>query len=290
MTVMTNTSPMVGDGAATSRAAAPTHYVARPGGRIAYDVAGEGPLVVCVPGMGDVRAVYRFLAPALVEAGFRVATMDLRGHGDSDTTFEAYDDVAAATDLLALVDELGGGPAVLVGNSMGAGAAAWAAAESPEKVRALVLIGPFVRNAPVGRAAAIAFRLMLLRPWGAAAWNAWYAKLYPGRKPADLQTHRARIRAALRRPGGWNAFARTTHTTHAPVEARLGSVAAPTLVVMGDADPDFKDAPAEAAWIAETLHGRALIVPGSGHYPHAEYPEIVAPAVVEFLRGEASGA
>lgn len=291
MTVMTNTSPMVGDGAATSRAATvPTRYLARPGGRIAHDVVGAGPLVVCVPGMGDVRAIYRFLAPALAEAGFRVATMDLRGHGDSDTTFEAYDDVAAGTDLLALVDELGGGPAVLVGNSMGAGAAAWAAAESPEKVRSLVLIGPFVRNAPVGRAAVIAFRLMLLRPWGAAAWNAWYAKLYPGRKPADFEMHRARIRAALRRPGAWNAFARTTHTTHAPVEARLGSVGAPTLVVMGDADPDFQDPSAEARWVAERLGGRALIVAGSGHYPHAEYPEIVAPAVVEFLRGEGAGA
>ncbi|HYM84544.1 MAG TPA: alpha/beta hydrolase, partial [Candidatus Dormibacteraeota bacterium] len=32
-------------------------YHGRPGGRIAYDVAGEGPLVVCVPGMGDLRSV-----------------------------------------------------------------------------------------------------------------------------------------------------------------------------------------------------------------------------------------
>ena len=40
--------------------------------------------------MGDLRSVYRFLAPALVEARYRVATMDLRGHGDSDATFERY--------------------------------------------------------------------------------------------------------------------------------------------------------------------------------------------------------
>jgi len=292
MTVITNSTlrSAIDEAGATARAGAPTRYLARPGGRIAYDVTGEGPLVVAVPGMGDVRSVYRFLAPALADAGFRVATMDLRGHGESDTTFDQYDDVAAGTDLLALVEELGGGPAVLVGNSMGAGAAAWAAVESPGKVRALVLIGPFVRNAPVGRGAALAFRLALLRPWGPAAWNAWYAKLYPGRRPADFEAHRARIRASLRRPGGWAAFARTTHTSHAPAAARLDSVTAPTLVVMGDADPDFKDPAAEAAWIAETLRGRAVIVPGSGHYPHAEYPEIVTPEVVEFLRREASGA
>jgi Na+/H+-translocating membrane pyrophosphatase len=47
-----------------------TRFLERSGGRIAYDVTGEGPLVVCAPGMGDVRAVYRFLAPALVAAGF----------------------------------------------------------------------------------------------------------------------------------------------------------------------------------------------------------------------------
>jgi len=261
-------------------------FLERPEGRIAYDVVGDGPLVVCVPGMGDLRSSYRFLAPALVEAGYRVSTMDLRGHGDSDATFAAYDDVAAGTDALALVAELGGGPAVLVGNSMGAGAVAWAAAEAPDLVGALVLIGPFVRNAPVNRGAALAFRLMLLRPWGPAAWNAWYRRLFTSRPPADLDAHRARIRDSLRRPGRWKAFAATTHTTHAPVEARLGEVRARTLVVMGDRDPDFKDPTAEAEFVADRLAGALVMVHGAGHYPHAEYPEIVTPAVVDFLGSE----
>ena len=55
-----------------------TDRLERPGGHIAYDTRGSGPLVVCIPGMGDVRSVYRFLATGLVEAGFRVSTMDLR--------------------------------------------------------------------------------------------------------------------------------------------------------------------------------------------------------------------
>lgn len=259
-------------------------HLDRPGGRIAYEVAGEGPLVVCVPGMGDLRSVYRFLMPALVEAGYRTATMDLRGHGDSDATFAAYDDVAAGTDVLAVVRELGGDPAVVVGNSMGAGAAVWAAAEAPDIVSGLVLVGPFVRNVPVGRGAVLAFRLALLRPWGRWAWNSYYARLYPGRAPADLAAHRARIRESLRRPGHWQAFLATTHTSHAPVEARLGEVRAPTLVVMGSRDPDFPDPAAEARRVADRLAGRAVIVPGAGHYPQAEYPEIVTPAILEFLR------
>ena len=75
-----------------------TSYLSRPEGRIAYDVAGDGPLVVLVPGMGDLRATYRFLAPALREAGYRVACTDLRGHGDSDATFTSYGDAETAGD------------------------------------------------------------------------------------------------------------------------------------------------------------------------------------------------
>ena len=258
-----------------------TMFLDRPGGRIAYDVSGSGPLVVCVPGMGDLRSNFRYLVPALVAAGYRVATMDLRGHGDSDATFDAYDDVAAGSDALALVEALGG-RAIVIGNSMGAGAAAWAAAEDPDKVAGLVLVGPFVRNPPTSPLKMLLFRLALLRPWGAAAWDSYIPKLYPGRAPADLDEHRAEIRESLRRPGHWAAFAATTHTSHAPAEARLCEVRAPTLVVMGDCDPDFADARAEAEHVASALHAASLIVPGAGHYPHAEYPEIVSPAIVEF--------
>jgi pimeloyl-ACP methyl ester carboxylesterase len=257
-------------------------YLARPEGRIAYDVAGDGPLVVGAPGMGELRSVYRFLAPGLVEAGYRVTTMDLRGHGDSDATFSSYDDVAAAGDLIALVEHFGG-PAVLVGNSMAAGAAVYAAAEEPGLVAGLVLIGPFVRDIPIGVVQRLSFRLALLRPWGPAAWSAYYARLYPGRPPADLDDHRARIRESLRRPGSWRAFIATTHTSHAPAEARLAAVRAPALVVMGERDPDFPDPAAEARLIAGRLNAEVVIVPGAGHYPQAEYPEVVTPAVLAFL-------
>ena len=94
---------------------------------------GDGPLVICIPGMGDLRSTYRFLVPTLVAAGYRVATMDLRGHGESSCVFESYDDEALASDVIALAESLGG-PAVLIGNSMGAGAAVIAAAARPDLV------------------------------------------------------------------------------------------------------------------------------------------------------------
>ena len=94
-----------------------------------------------MPGMGDLRAGYRFLAPALRTAGYRVACTDLRGHGDSDATFTSYGDEETACDITALIGELGG-PAAVVGNSMGAGSAVIAAAQQPELVSGLVLAGP----------------------------------------------------------------------------------------------------------------------------------------------------
>ncbi len=45
-------------------------YLERPEGRLAYDVTGtSGPLLICVPGMGELRQSYRLLAPLLVGAG-----------------------------------------------------------------------------------------------------------------------------------------------------------------------------------------------------------------------------
>ncbi|MGH7582737.1 MAG: alpha/beta fold hydrolase, partial [Gemmatimonadales bacterium] len=72
-------------------------------------------------------------------------------------------------------------------------------------------------------------------------------------------------------------------TSHAPVEARLSEVHSPTVVIMGERDPDFPDPAAEARGVAERLHAEILLVPNAGHYPQTEYPEVVSPAVVGFL-------
>lgn len=211
-------------------------HLDRDGGRIAYTVTGRGPLVIAIPGMGDLRASYRHLVPALTAAGFRVATLDLRGHGDSDATFTRYDDEAAADDAIALAEQLGE-PALLVGNSMGAGAAVIAAAHRPELVTGLVLVGPFVRNPPVNRASALLLRVLMAPAWCRWVWAAYLPSLYAGTKPADFDDYRASVAAAMRRPGHARAFSATTRTSHAPAEAALDDVESPALVVMGDRDP-----------------------------------------------------
>lgn len=253
-------------------------------GRIAYQVEGRGPLVVLVPGMGDLRSSYRYLAPTLIAAGYSVASTDLRGHGDSDTSFTSYGDAATANDVISLITELGG-PAVVVGNSLAAGAAVIAGAERPDLVAGLVLVGPFVRNPPTPPGMKTLFRLLTMPPWGAAVWKGYLSSLYAGAKPADFTEYRDQVVGRLRRPGYGMAFWRTVRQTdHAVAEARLADVVAPVLVMMGEQDPDFPDPGAEAAWIGETLQGKVVMVPEAGHYPQSQQSELTASAVLDFLK------
>ncbi|MEC5193013.1 MULTISPECIES: alpha/beta fold hydrolase [unclassified Arthrobacter] len=262
-----------------------TRYLDRPAqGRIAYDVHGTGPLILLVPGMGELRSTYRFLAPALVAAGYTVAMTDLRGHGDSDAGFSSFGDVDTAGDVTALLRELGE-PAVIVGNSMAAGSAVIVAAEHPELVSGLVLVGPFVRNPAVSAIRALLFRVIMARPWAVAAWKAYLPTLNSGTKPADFTEYRDQAVASMKRPGYARAFSLTTRTDHALAEASLPAVHTPTLVVMGEKDPDFKDPQDEAEWIAEALRGNVVLVPDAGHYPHSQQPDLTSAAVLRFLAG-----
>ncbi len=259
-------------------------FLSRPEGRIAYTVQGDGPLVVAVPGMGDLRGTYRDLVTPLVGAGYRVAVMDLRGHGDSDTTFAEHGDIVTGQDALALVEALGG-PAVLVGNSMGAAAVTWAAAERVDLVRALVLTGPILRE-PAGTPASalhLLYRLLFAGPWGAGVWASYYRSLNRGTRAAWLDAHVADIRAAMKQPGRLRSFRHLTlQLDHSPVERRVGELAVPAIAFLGDGDPDYKDVSAERDWL-QSVGIDARIVPSAGHYPHAQRPDLVAPAVLEFL-------
>lgn len=268
-------------------------FLPRPDGRIAYTDTGSGPLVVAVPGMGDLRSTYDDVVPALVAAGYRVVVTDLRGHGDADTTFDAHGDDATGADLLALVEHLDAGPGVLLGNSMGASAAAWAAAERPDLVRGLVLLSPLLRQpgSPALRTAMrLALRALLARPWGAAFWGSYYSSISKGRRSPWHAEHVAAVRDALREPGHLRSFRDlAVALDHSVVEARLGDVQARALVIVGALDPDYSDPAAELAWITDTIDARGVLLPEVGHYPQHQAPDDVVPAVLEFLTGLPDG-
>lgn len=283
------TSQVQGPVVVNRSAASPTtRFLAVAGGRIAYDDAGTGPLVLMLPGLGDLRQEYRHLVPLLIAAGYRAVTMDLRGHGETSAGWADHGATALADDAVALLRHLDAGPAILIGTSMGAAAVAAAAAKAPERVTKIVLVGPFVRDMPPasGLKAAMLWlmiRIGLVGPWAPAAWLAFYDSLYPGRKPADHAAYRAALKASLGEPGRMAALRAMMLASKADVAALLPAVRAETLVVMGSRDPDFPDPEAEARTVAGLLRGRMTMIDGAGHYPHAELPEETARAILPFI-------
>ena len=258
-----------------------TQFLKTSDGSIAYEENGSGPLVICVPSMGDLRQEYRFLAPRLVEAGYRVVSMDVRGHGESSTNWADYSVAGVGSDILALARHLGGGPALVLGTSMAAGAAVWAAVEAPETLRGMILVGPFVRGG--GNWLGVLFSVLFSRPWGPAMWQRYYNGLYPSRKPEDFASYSARLRANLSEPGRVEALQAMLRASKYASETRLSRVTTPALVLMGSQDPDFKNPASEAAWVAQAIHSEYCLIPGAGHYPQAEFPAETAALILPFL-------
>src|SRR5947209_20368365 len=86
-----------------------TQYLKLSDGTIAFDDQGQGLLVLCMRGGGDLRSEYRFLTPLLVAAGYRAVTMDRRGPGDSSPYWPRYTDAALGSDMLPLLKHVGAG-------------------------------------------------------------------------------------------------------------------------------------------------------------------------------------
>src|SRR6266404_8199309 len=148
------------------------HWMKVHDGYIAFDdFGGNGPIIICVPGLGDLRQQYRFLVPRLEAAGFRVVTMDLRGHGQSSADWPDYSAASVGADIVALIHHLGAEQVYIVGNSMAAAAAVWAAADAPKAVAGIVLIGPFVREMPTSAFLTAFLEVAMLRPWGPSFWS-----------------------------------------------------------------------------------------------------------------------
>ncbi len=274
----------------------PNEYVDVKGGRIAYEVVGQGPLVVLSPGMADTRSTYRFLAPLIAHAGYRVVSVDLRGHGKSSTDWHSYSHADTAGDLIAVIQKLGG-LAVIVGQSFSGGATTIAAASNPDLVSAIVEIDPFTRppkysaaaflcNSGYRRGALLLGRFALAG--NVTTWAKYLNRAYPGRKPADWDTWLAALQANLREPGRAKAAQKmiSSSATLKQAAAQLADIRCPALVVMGSNDSDFPDPEAEAAAIVGLLPaglGRYAMIENAGHYPHAQYPQQVADAILSFL-------
>jgi pimeloyl-ACP methyl ester carboxylesterase len=260
--------------------------------------------VILSHGIGDHRQAYRFLAPRLAQAGYRVASADLRGHGESSMgrksvtgTDDAITHPDIAADLLALIRHLGG-PAVIVGHSISGGAATIAAVQEPDLVSAIVELNPFTKKQSLSLGGFLRirrYRRGLTRLAGTqlfkslGMWLRYLDVAYPT-KPADYDADMAALAARLREPGRMAEFMKTSKSKPAETGARLPDVRCPALVIMGTLDPDFADPRAEGDAIVAAMPaglGTVAMVDGGGHYIHAQSPDEVAALVIGFLKEHA---
>ncbi|WP_159617926.1 alpha/beta fold hydrolase [Arthrobacter zhaoguopingii] len=270
-----------------------TEHMSTPEGTIAYELSGEGPLVILAHGIGDSRHSYRFIAPALVAAGYRVANMDIRGCGESSTGWNGYSRTDIAGDLVALVRSLGG-PAVIVGHSISGGAATIAAATAPDLVAGVAELAPFTRRqtADLGgllrhkdyRAGTIRLAKVLMTG-SVKAWLAYLDLAVPA-KPADWERESGRIRDTVSRPERMADLRAMMKTSPADAGAQLPNVRRPVLIVEGSADPDWTDPRAEGKRIIADLPdgvGELAVIEGAGHYPHTQTPGELLALLLPFL-------
>lgn len=112
------------------------NYVAHQGA----EAPGDGPLLLLLHGVTSRWQAWLNVMPALAQR-WRVVAVDLRGHGASGHVANGYGLMAYAEDVIGLIRHLGG-PAVLVGHSLGSMISIGVASETPDLVRAVVLEDP----------------------------------------------------------------------------------------------------------------------------------------------------
>lgn len=257
-----------------------------PGGHISYATAGSGtpPVVLLHAGYVDHRMYEREISHLARRT--TVVAPDARTHGWSSTAmtpFRHCDDVAALIRTL-------GEPAVLVGTSMGAGAAVDTALEHPDLVRALVISGAGTNEPVFEDPKALALFARQNEAIARQDVPAWLEATVEWAAGPDrtLEEVDPSVVAQLRK---MNEFFVRTHIRpgivppeHVPDSwERLGEIAAPVLGIVGELD--FVDHHRMTEQAVEAVpDGRGVVtIPGAGHFPNLENPEAWEQAIDAFL-------
>jgi 3-oxoadipate enol-lactonase len=260
-----------------------TGVLERPGARLVYEVAGDGPAVVLIHGFGlDMRMWDPQLGP--LAARFRVVRYDCRGFGASGPLDPGVP-YTHAGDLVALLDHLGIGDAVLAGLSFGGGVALQAALVAPDRVRGLALLDAVLDGVPWDPESARALDEVTRRVEAGgvrAGREAWLAHplFAAARERPDLA---AALAAMVAGYPGQHWLGQDPHReTRRPLDV-LEGIAVPALVVVGERDvAGFREM---SAVLARRIPGAAYhVVADAGHMVTMEQPTAVNDLLTGFLQ------
>ncbi len=248
---------------------------------LAYVEMGDpkGRPVLLLHGWTDNSRAWTILAPHLMK--HRLLIPDQRGHGASDKPACCYSLSAFAQDAMLLLDAKGIGKVDVVGHSLGSMVAQVIAAEHPERVDRLVLMGS-TALAPVRRADWLYMEVLsfkappavgsdFMRMWSPAASPtpvdpAYVAHSEPEIAAVPLQVWHGVMREIVEVPAG--RFA--------------DRVRAPTLILSGGKDELFT-AEHHAALLKAYPDAQARVFPALGHNLNMERPEEVGPVLARYL-------
>lgn len=272
------------------------HYATIHGYRRAYVMAGAGPAVLLIHGIGDSSDTWRPVAGSLARHHTVVAP-DLLGHGRSEKPRADYTIAGFANGMRDLLSLLGLERATVVGHSLGGGVAAQFAYQFPERCERLVLVdsggvgrtvSPLLRLAAVPGAEALMPLLGLPPVRLASRLGAELLRLFDtplGRDAEeilavfdalpDTEARRAILRT-LRSGVDWRGQVITM------LDRAYLAAGIPTLVVWGRRDAIIPLGHGRLAQAA--LPGSELeIFDEAGHFPHHSDPDRFTRVVHEFI-------
>jgi 3-oxoadipate enol-lactonase len=257
--------------------------------RLALSVAGAGPCVLFLHGIGGNRGNWVDQIAFLSAQGYRAAALDLRGYGES-ADYEGPLDFRAdfCNDVLRALDHLGVQQAHLVGLSMGGRVARWFYAMHGARVASLTLANTQPGFDSLGAQATEEFVAARLAP------------LLAGHELSDLAHDLARgLIGVSAVPGAYDRLVASMLALHrgsymktvrASVEQDRGFdlalIQAPALVIAGSEDKLY--APAVARAMAQKIAGAQFqVIEGAGHLSNLEQPARFNACVLDFLRRQA---
>jgi 3-oxoadipate enol-lactonase len=245
------------------------------------DGRADGPTVVFGGSLASDLSMWDPILPRFT-GSFNVVRYDLRGHGSSPVPTGPYEIADLGTDLLALLDRLSIQRAHLVGLSLGAMAAMWAAAQAPDRVDRLVLC---CTSALLGPQEMWADRAATARTGGTAALadatiGRWFTPAFADREDGIVARTKAMI-AATPDQGYIECCGAIERMDLRPM---LGSITAPTLVVAGEHDPAT---PVDHAELIAGLipDARLAVVASAAHLAVAEQPDEIGKLIATHLEG-----
>jgi pimeloyl-ACP methyl ester carboxylesterase len=242
-----------------------------------YQVEGQGEPVVLLHGWGASSQSLGRIATCLLPT-FRVVSVDLPGFGWSQAPPEAWGTADYARHVQDFLDEIGVTQAAILGHSNGGRIAIHIAAHVPARVSRLVLVASAgIRpkrglryhlrvgiTKGLGRLAA----LPGLGGVGERLLSRWRAKV-------GSRDYRA---AGRLRP----TLVKVVNEDLTPI---LPRVEAPTLLLWGDRDEEVRR-PAMEVMAASIPRARLVVLPGAGHFPFQDAPEVFCHTLMSFLRAE----